>query len=174
MSENEEMQSEEVEEAPVAESEEEYSPPSQEEWAKVRAALKKANNEAMQLRLARKEKELSSPAPVDPIAELEAKHEIQAKRLAAIVALTSEGLSKDQAKKAVKLLDLTNVTLDEYGDAEGIESHIEDLKEVFPTLFARESRSGGGRRPETADRAKSAAPSSLSEMTKKLLRSASH
>lgn len=63
----------------------------------------------------------------------------KAKRMAGVAALMGVGLTKDQAKSAVRLLDLDAVELDDDGDAD-LEDEIEDLRERFPALFERTVR----------------------------------
>jgi len=133
-----------------------FKPPTKDEWAKVQRALRKANREAANLR------KKSSPggsggddsgkdADATRAAKAEAeKTEMRTKRTAGMLALTSEGLNRDQAKRLVGLLNLDDVEVDEFGDAD-LEDQIEDLKEEFPALFAKdEDRRGGARRPRTS------------------------
>lgn len=145
----------EIEETDETEDEEEFTPPSKEETARMKAALKArkkerddARRELAALKSKGEEGEAEKPDP-----------DLKVKRLAGIAALTSEGLSKDQAKVALRLLDLTNVEVDDDGDAD-FEDAIEELKETFPNLFAKEKPTTGPRRVTTADRGgRSAAPS---------------
>jgi len=51
----------------------------------------------------------------------------------------AEGLSKDQAKVALRLMDLSSVDVDDDGDAD-FDDEIEALKDTFPALFDREAR----------------------------------
>lgn len=62
------------------------------------------------------------------------KAEDRAKRQAAVLALTEAGLTKDQAKRSLRLLDLDSVELDADGDAD-LSEQIDDLKSDFPELF---------------------------------------
>ena len=55
-------------------------------------------------------------------------------RQAAITELIAAGLDRDAAKKAVRLLDLADITVDENGDVD-LGDQIDDLKEDFPDLF---------------------------------------
>ena len=73
-------------------------------------------------------------------------------RMAGISALAAEGLTKAQAKVAVRLLDLSGVEVDDDGDAD-FEDAIADLKEHFPGMFAKPGgqRTAGGR-VSTADK----------------------
>lgn len=102
--------------------------------------------------------------------------ETRTKRIAGIAALAGEGMSKAQAKLAVKLLDLDDVELDEDGDGD-FEDAIEELREKFPALFAKEATtSGGGRvrtpRVATGNRGDGGARSTRDPETRRLLREA--
>lgn len=99
------------------------------------------------------------------------------RRLAGITALTSEGMSKAQAKVAVRLLDLSAVEVDEDGDAD-LDDAVEELKTLFPGLFAKPSAGGNGavRRVTTADRGGRRTPATDPDrkMNDRLLRSAGY
>jgi hypothetical protein len=71
------------------------------------------------------------------------------KRLAGIAALASEGMTREQARTAVRLLDLTDVEVDEDGEADGLEDAVAELKTQFPAMFTKadEDGEGGRRRP---------------------------
>jgi hypothetical protein len=58
------------------------------------------------------------------------------KRSAGVAALMGAGLSRDQAKRAVRLIDMRSVDLDDDGDVD-IEDEIEDLREQFPEMFSK-------------------------------------
>lgn len=75
-------------------------------------------------------------------------------RLAGVTALVAEGLTKAQAKVAVRLLDLSEVEVDDDGDAD-FEDAIAELKEAFPGMFAKQEQAGtrrAGGRVSTADK----------------------
>ena len=145
-----------------------WQPPTQEEWQKTQRALKRANTQAAKLRAEKKgpatsgsteSGEEGTPPAADPDARV--------KRLAGIAALTAEGLTREQARSAVRFLDLSSVEVDEEGDAD-LEDAIGELKDLFPQMFAPSEperrpsprpRTAGGRAPaapgKTADRSAS-------------------
>jgi hypothetical protein len=127
----------------------EWTPPSKEDWEKVRntAAARKADMAKLRKELGELKAKLGKgEQDEERQAEIaEAEREMKVKRLAGVAALTSEGLTKQQAKVAVRLLNLDDVEVDDDGDGD-FEDAIAELKEVFPQLFAKESGgSGGGR-----------------------------
>jgi len=117
-----------------------------------------------------KEGKDDAPAP-DP--------DLRVKRQAGIAALTDAGLSRAQAKTAVKLLDLSGLDVDEDGevDDDDLEGLVDDLKEQFPAMFGGKTPSNGtGRkvpRVRTAP-ARSGAPTDdpTARTTRALLREA--
>lgn len=60
-------------------------------------------------------------------------------RQAALTELTGAGLTREQAKRAVNLLDLDGVSVDDDGDVD-LDDQIEGLKEDFPELFTAKGR----------------------------------
>lgn len=104
---------------------------------KLRGALKKIKDERTKLRADLAKARESKESEED---DAEARGEMRVKRLAGITALTAEGLSKAQAKVAVRLLDLSDVEVDDEGDAD-FEDAVEELKELFPGLFGKQSSS---------------------------------
>lgn len=116
----------------------------QEERDKLRRTLErikgdrtKARQELKALKAAGTSKDGDDPKP-DPDA--------RAKRQAGVSALLAEGLTREQAKTAVRLLDLSDVELDDDGDAD-LEDQVEDLKSKFPSLFAKQGKTTKGGTP---------------------------
>ncbi len=132
-------------------------------YAKVKAERTKLRAELAKARESKDEKAEEEDA--------EAKSELRVKRLAGQTALAAEGLTKPQAKVAVRLLDLTDVEVDEDGDAD-FEDAIEELKALFPSLFAKQE--GTGRTPPrkvtTSDRGGKGASPTVDKMSERLLR----
>jgi hypothetical protein len=119
---------------------------------KLRTTLAKIKAERTALRKKLAEKNGDKP---DEAEDEAVKADTRVKRLAGVAALTAEGLSKAQAKVAVRLLDLSEVEVDEDGDAD-LEDAVEELKELFPGLFGKADTSNGRptppRKVTTADR----------------------
>ncbi len=112
---------------------EEWTPPTREEHGKMVRALAARKKEAAEARreLARIKEEAGKKEP-----EPKGDPDLKLKRQSAITALTAEGLTREQAKSMVRLVDLDNVQLDEDGDAD-LDEELEDLKAKFPVLFAK-------------------------------------
>jgi hypothetical protein len=120
----------------------EYKPPTQAEFERMQRRLKKfaAERKSKATETARKPAEDDAPAePAD---------DTRLVRAAGIAALVGAGLTKDQAKSAVRLMDLRGITVDEDGDAD-LEDEVDELKERFPGLF---ERTVAYRRPPAARR----------------------
>jgi hypothetical protein len=134
-----------------------------EELAKTRRALANANKQAEKARLAKK----AAAAKVKPNdgtddEAAEVARETRIKRVAGVAALAGEGLTKLQAKLAVRMLDLTDVEVDEDGDGD-FDDVIADLREAFPALFRSAEDEPEPRRTvrrpkvDTADKARTGA-----------------
>lgn len=164
------------------------------ELKKTREALKKANGASAKRRRALREKEREleearKPKPkkksdddddspdLDTIRH-EAKSEgekagiLRAKKAEAKVALLGAGVSSERVSRAIGLLDLDDLDLDDDG-LDGIDDAVADLRREWPELFAkkrtrRESVAGEGDRDGSRERKK---PKSASEQAAdKLLR----
>lgn len=145
-----------------------YTPPSEEDWKKSQAALKRAQGEAKKLRLAAKDATKPEEKTKDDVKDQAAQSDMRVKRSAGIAALTEAGLNRQQAKVAVRLLDLDAAQVDDDGDVDGIDDLVDDLKEAFPGMFAKDS--GNGRRAPrvtTADRGSGGDRSSSAQQTEK-------
>jgi len=131
-------------------------------FAKVKEERTRLRKELAELR---KGKEEEPPREDDRLA-----------RVAGISALTASGLTRAQAKVAVRLLDLSGVEVDEDGDAD-LEDAVEELKETFPGLFAKEAlpsrRDRLPSRTQRGDRGGSSLPKT-DRTTDALLRSAGY
>lgn len=78
-------------------------------------------------------------------------------RIAGISALVSEGISKDQAKFLVRLLDLSGVEVDDEGDAD-LDEQITLLRTTLPALFAQGKTGSTVKRLSGSDRSGGKAP----------------
>lgn len=126
----------------------EWAPPSQEEWERTQAALKKANAEARKNRLKVK-------AAAEGVADQDAEREITARveakmkpvvvRAAARAAFAEAGMDAKAVSRAFRLLDLDDVTIDEDGEVSGLAEQVEEIREEFPGMFAAKP----GARPRT-------------------------
>ena len=111
--------------------------------AKALAAARRERNEARKaLAEARKaaskakdDDEGDSKAADEAVTQLETR----LVRQAALTELTGAGLTREQAKRAVNLLDLDGVSVDDDGDVD-LDDQIEGLKEDFPELFTAKGR----------------------------------
>lgn len=109
--------------------------------AKALAAARRERNELRkELSEARKGAKKADDGDQEAADEAVGKLEGRLVRQAALTELTGAGLSREQAKKAVNLLDLSDVTVDEDGDVD-LGDQIDGLKEDFPELFAGKGRS---------------------------------
>lgn len=147
--------------------EDEYVPPSQEDHAKMVKALAARKKEAADakrelaaLKAAGKAEADKAP-PVDP--------DLKVKRQGALAALTGAGLTKDQAKKAVRLMDLDSVEVDEDGDVD-LDEALADLKTAFPGLFPAGKRAP---RVDQADKG-GAGSAAVDKTTQRLLAQAGY
>ncbi len=155
----EEDETEEIE-VPDSETEEEteeeddYVPPSKDDFVKMQAALQKANREATKNRLALKElrekaEEGNSETEVEKARKAaEASWKPRVVKSAAKAALLSAGAGKPE--RLLKLVDVDKCDVDEDGDVVGLEDQIDELREEYPELF--EAKSTKRTRVETGNR----------------------
>jgi glutaredoxin len=156
-----------------------YTPPAEEEWtqvtstlAKRKTELKTLRQELAALRAKNEPPKEGEPAPAGPP---KADPELKVKRLAVVAALAGEGMTKDQAKVAARLVDLAEVDVDDDGDAD-LDDVISELKRTFPAMFVAESAGGPRPRPRTSGGRERNDPvqSSDDKHTASLLRSAGY
>lgn len=118
----------------------------------------------------------NQPPPADP--DLHQQTDNRVRRAGAIAALTEAGMTRAQAKRALPLMDLDSVEIDEDGDGD-YDDAITDLKDMFPQLFPAgngappprnstrpQGGSGGGGAHVQRDRAGNV----IDETTRRLLR----
>lgn len=143
-----------------------YKPPSRDEWARTQAALKKANDDAKRHRL--RNKELEDKARGD-----ETEHEKQLReareegerryraplvQTAARAALVEAGAlaflqdekepdsasarekGESRLKRLLKLVDTEGLDVDDDGSVSGLEAAVDDLRRDYPELFAAPAR----------------------------------
>lgn len=160
------------------ETEDEWAPPSRDDWTKVQATLKarKAERDAVRKELADLKAKTKSDDTPDEDDE-GARWRRTAARSSAASALQAAGYqgTVQQARRLTRLLDLDTAEPDREGDFDW-EDDVEALKEEFPSLFAAPSNSNGtrppGRKVTTADRGGkgSPAPDPAKRTTDRLLR----
>ncbi len=111
----------------------EWSPPSKEEFEKV-----KRTAEARKADMAKLRKELgelkAKAGKTEESAATVAASQKATKRIAGMAALVEAGLTRDQAKDLVAMMKLDEIDVDEDGDGD-FEDEIERLKKKFPPLF---------------------------------------
>ncbi|MFE3031572.1 hypothetical protein ACFXKY_07975 [Streptomyces canus] len=163
---------------PAKKTEDEYKPPSKDEWARTQAALKKANDDAKRHRL--RNKELEDKARGDETEHEKALREAREEgekrfrtplvRTAVRSALVEAGAlaflqdekdpkSEDAAKKGesrlsrlMKLVDVDALDVDEDGSVSGLEAAVADVIHDFPDLFAAAAPRRPKARPTGAPR----------------------
>lgn len=147
-----------------------WTPPSKEEHEKMTrtlAARKKERDDARRELAALKAGQTGGTGKTEPPADPEAK----TKRQAGLAALTGAGLTKEQAKDAVRLLNLSGLEVDEDGDVDGIDDAVADLRTKFPGLFPRKA----GGKVDTADRGgANNGGATMDATTKKLMQQAGY
>jgi hypothetical protein len=143
-------------EAPAAE---EFTPPSEAEWRKIQAALKKANEDAKRNRFRAKELEEKTrtneteheKALREAREEGESRFRAPLVKAAARAALSDAGVS-GPADRVLRLLEMDGLSVDEDGDVVGLESEIDRVKAEYPEFFQTAAKAKPKVRPTAADR----------------------
>lgn len=123
-----------AEETSDDQAQEEYKPPSKEEWEKVRGAAKKAREERDRVRSELAASRRDKQSDEEKAAEREAneqKWKSKAVTNAAVSALQNAGYGKAQARELAKIVDLSQVELDDDGEID-LEDDIARLAKTFP------------------------------------------
>jgi hypothetical protein len=147
------------------EAEPEYVAPGKDEWARTQAALKKANAEAKKHRLDAKALRAATESAAEKATreageanDAAGRYKGLVVRSAARAALATAGV-KGTPDRALKLLDITDLEIDEDGDVVGLDEQVRALKKDWPDLFAGKGSSrvdagnpggGGGGSTKTA------------------------
>ena len=162
------------------EPDEEYVPPSREEWERVRRTLAKRKQEKLdvqrqlnELRDKHREQETDSEKAVREAAEkAEARYKPIVVKKAARAALIQAGATaavegdkeKTEARLArlLKLIDVSDLSVEDDGEVLGLDEQVEGLRAEWPELFeSREkkakARPTGAPRPAAAEKPKSTA-----------------
>lgn len=123
--------------------EEEFTPPTKEEWARTQAALKKANEQAKTHRLkvqelAKANEDADGKAAREAAEQAQAKYKPVAVRAAAKAEFLAAGLNDPKGERVAKLsrlLDLDQVEIDDEGDITGLTDQVATIKADYPELF---------------------------------------
>lgn len=158
----------------------EYVPPSRDEWTRTQAALKKANEDAKRNRLRARELEEKTRADETEHEKAlrEAREQGESKfrsplvRAAARAALSEAGAFavaegdagkvRDRFERLYKLIDTDGVSVDDDGEVSGLEAELDTLRTQYPEFFAQPAakkkvRPTGAERKPVDERPKSAA-----------------
>lgn len=147
----EEEEDDDTDDTDDEEEEESDEPISAEEAKKIRAALKKANDEAKRYRLEAKKlkKETATDSEKAIItAKEEAEKAVEDKykgllvRAEAKAALTDAGLTSGH-ERFIKMLDMDAIEVEDDGDIEGLTEQIQALKKDFPEVFDAKKKVAG-------------------------------
>lgn len=148
--------------------EEEFKPPSKDEWARTQAALKKANEDAKRHRL--RNKELEEKVRGDETEHEKALREAREegekrfrepmKKAGVRAALAEAGFTVPD--RLMKLIDWDAVSVDDDGDLIGVEAEVDRVKNDYPELLPQEkpkpkARPTGAPKPAAVDKPKSTA-----------------
>ena len=145
-----------------------YKPPSKDEWARTQAALKKANEDAKRHRLRKKELEEQGRANEtehekalrEAREEGEKRFREPMKKAGVRAALAEAGFSSPD--RLMKLIDWDAVSVDDDGELLGVEAEVDRVKSDYPELLPQEkpkpkARPTGAPRPPAQEKPKSTA-----------------
>lgn len=135
-----------------------FTPPSEAEWRKIQAALKKANEDGKRHRLRNRELEEKTRANEtehekalrEAREEGEKRYRAPLVKAAARAALSEAGLG-GSTDRVMRLLDLESLSVDEDGDVIGLAGEVTRIKDEYPEFFQTEKPKPKAR-PTAADR----------------------
>jgi hypothetical protein len=135
-----------------------FTPPSEAEWRKIQAALKKANEDGKRHRLRNKELEEKTRANEtehdkalrEAREEGEKRYRAPLVKAAARAALSEAGLG-GSTDRVLRLLDLDVLSVDDDGDVVGLDGEVARVKDEYPEFFQTEKPKPKAR-PTAADR----------------------
>lgn len=135
-----------------------FTPPSEAEWRKIQAALKKANEDGKRHRLRNRELEEKTRANEtehekalrEAREEGEKRYRAPLVKAAARAALSEAGLG-GSTDRVMRLLDLESLSVDEDGDVIGLAGEVTRIKDEYPEFFQTEKPKPRAR-PTAADR----------------------
>ena len=136
-----------------------FTPPSEAEWRKTQAALKKANEDGKRHRLRNKELEEAArsnetdheKALREAREQGEARYRAPLVRAAARAALSEAGLS-GSTDRVMRLIDLEALSVDDDGDVIGVDGEVSRIKQEYPEFFQAPVKPKPKTRPTAADR----------------------
>ena len=153
---------------PPADPAEDWQPPTQAEWERTQAALKRANDEAkthrQKLKDAQKASEDADGRAAREAAEAAEKRlKPVAVRSAARAAFLEAGLADakpERVAKLLRMLDLDAIEVTDDGDVTGLDDQVTGIKADYPELFAKSKQGapridgsnrqpGNGQQPKT-------------------------
>lgn len=145
-----------------------WKPPTEAEWRRTQAALKKANDDGKRHRLRNKELEDAARAGEtehekalrEAREEGEKRFREPMKRSGVRAALAEAGFAAPD--RLMKLIDWDAITVDDEGDLVGAEAEVDRVKSEYPELLPQEKpkpkvRPTGAPRPAAAEKPKSTA-----------------
>lgn len=135
-----------------------FTPPTEAEWRKIQAALKKANDDGKRHRLRNKELEEKTRANEtehekalrEAREEGEKRYRAPLVRAAARAALSEAGLG-GSTDRVLRLLDLEALSVDDDGDVIGLDGEVARVKDEYPEFFPTDKPKPRVR-PTAADR----------------------
>lgn len=144
--------------APPADKPDAYTAPTEAEWRKTQAALKKANEDGKRHRLRNKELEEASRANETEHEKAlreerekgEGRFRAPLVKAAAKAALAEAGVS-GPADRVLRLLDLDGLSVDDEGDVIGLDGEIDRIRGEYPEFF-QNAKMKPKARPTAADR----------------------
>jgi hypothetical protein len=143
----------------------EYTPPTHDEWKRTQSALKKANDQARKWRQKARELEKGKEGAGEEAGrEAADKYRPILVKKAAQAALLSAGVESAKVARALKLIDLAELDVDDEGEVDGLDAEVDSLKDEWPELFEakqekrqRVPRVNGSNRTSSAPQARSSA-----------------
>lgn len=135
-----------------------FTPPTEAEWRKIQAALKKANEDAKRNRFRAKELEEKTRANEtehekalrEAREEGEKRYRAPLVKAAARAALSEAGLG-GSTDRVLRLLDLDALSVDDDGDVIGLDGEVARIKDEYPEFFQADKPKPRVR-PTAADR----------------------
>jgi Phage minor structural protein GP20 len=160
-----------------------YVAPSQDEWDRTTAALKKANNQARKLRQARRDGASNDSVTGVPGTAAENAAAILKATNDAVVAASKKWMPKLVASAArvslvaaglvgspdrlLKMIDHDDLEVDDDGEVSGLDEQVAELKAEYPELFSKKvTKTGsvnGGRRTSSGDGKKKSSADIIAE-----------
>ncbi|MEU1787107.1 hypothetical protein ABZ553_14780 [Streptomyces sparsogenes] len=145
--------------AAKATDEDDWKPPTRDEWARTQAALKKANEDAKRNRF--KAKELEQQARTGETEHEKALREAREEgekrfrtplvKAAARVALAEAGVNGG-TDRVLRLVDMDALSVDEDGDVVGLDAEVDRIRGEYPEFFQAPTKQKPKARPTAADR----------------------